>query len=380
MFNVWDSEELFFSGDEYFDRIMADIGQAKSYITIEMYIFNDDILGKKIAAQLIAAQARGVKVQIIVDGVGSLGFFDKLHGVLVKKGLSIKMYNPLPFLHPYYGEMTFLKRINTFWVRILRVNKRDHRKIITIDQQIMYCGSFNVTSEHTRYHNDKAWKDMGVRVEGPYVRFVVLNFKRMWKLRDYYRYKKKLKGSVNLNWKISPFRLNQTIIMKRYIYHDLLKRLDKASDKVWLTTPYFIPRRKLIRSLGKAAERGVDVRILISEKTDVKFFKWLQYFYFSYLIKKGVKVYQYTDSVLHAKNFIIDEFITIGSTNLNHRSFLHDLEVDLAIQDEDNKKKLIENFLNIVNSQSAVTLERLKARPLWDIILSRIFFLFKYWF
>ena len=145
-------------------------------------------------------------------------------------------------------------------------------------------------------------------------------------------------------------------------------------------TPYFIPKRRLIRALGNAAKRGVDVRILISQKTDVRFFLWLQYFYYHYLLSKGVKVYQYTESVLHAKNYIIDDYISIGSTNLNHRSFLHDLEVDLVVQDEDNKKKVGEHFLTSIHTQAEVTLDSLTQRPLWDKILSRLFFLFKYWF
>jgi cardiolipin synthase len=168
--------------------------------------------------------------------------------------------------------------------------------------------------------------------------------------------------------------------MKRYFYKNFLQRIKKAEKKIYLMTPYFIPKRRMIRALGKAAKRGVDVRILISLKTDVKFFKWLQYFYYAYLLKKGVKVYQYTDSVLHAKNYIIDDFMTIGSTNLNHRSFMHDLEVDLVIQDVDNRKKVEEHFIASSESQRAITLEGLKQRPLWDRILSRLFFTFKYWF
>src|SRR5690606_10515311 len=99
-----------------------------------------------------------------------------------------------------------------------------------------------------------------------------------------------------------------------------------------------------------------------------------------YLLKKGVKVYQYSDSVLHAKNFIIDDCMTIGSSNLNHRSFLHDLEVDLVLQDEDNKKAVEAHFHETANEQNAITIESLKNLPLWDRILSRLLFLFKYWF
>lgn len=380
MSQFWKTEDIFYDGDEYFDSLIKDIDQAQHYITVEIYIFNDDLLGKKITTHLINAHQRGVKVQIIVDGIGSYGFFDKLHGIFQKKGIMVKMYNPLPFYHPYYGKLSFIRKMQVFGARLWRLNRRNHRKIITIDHTIMYTGSFNFTAEHTRYHLEKPWKDMGVRVTGEHVKFAVLNFKKIWKLRDFYRYKKQLKGAVNLNWRQSPLRLNNTLFMKRYYYKNFLQKIQKAEKRIWLMTPYFIPKRRLIRTLGKAAKKGVDVRVIISLKTDVQFFRWLQYFYYAYLLKKGVKVYQYTDAVLHAKSYIIDDYITIGSTNLNHRSFIHDLEVDLAIQDEDNKRTIEEHYLTSTLTQKVITLEGLKHRPLWDRVLSRLFFLFKYWF
>ncbi len=380
MSDFWKNEHIFYSGDEYYDRLIKDIDQAKHYITVEIYIFNDDILGKKLTFHLINAYLRGVKVQIIIDGVGSYDFFSKLYGIFLKKGIAVKMFNPLPFYHPYEGKLSFIRKLQVFGTRLLSLNRRNHRKIITIDHLIMYTGSFNITAEHTRYHLEKAWKDMGVRVTGEHVKFAVLNFKKNWSLKDYFRYKKQVEGEVNLNWRFSPLRLNNTLFMKRYYYKNFLQRIKKAESKIWLMTPYFIPKRRLIRALGNAAKRGVDVRLLLSQKTDVPFFKWLQYFYYSYLLKKGVKVYQYSDAILHAKSYIIDDFITIGSTNLNHRSFIHDLEVDLAIQDDKNKKQIEEHFLVSTLTQKAITLESLTQRTLWDRILSRIFFIFKYWF
>lgn len=377
---IWDSEEIFLDGDEYYDRLIMDIDRAESYITVEMYMFNDDMLGKKITAHLISAKNRGVKVQIIVDGVGSYGFFDKLHGIFQKKGILVKIYNPLPFYHPYHGNLTFIKKIQIFSIRLWRLNKRNHRKIITIDQKIIYSGSFNVTAEHTKYHTERPWKDMGVRVSGENVKFAVLNFKRTWKIRDFFRYKKQLKGSFPFNWRNAPLRLNHTLFMKRYFYKDFIRKIQKSQNRIWLMTPYFIPKRRLIRALGKAAKRGVDVRLLISSRTDVNLFKWLQYFYYAYLIKKGVKIYLYTESVLHAKNYIIDDWMTIGSTNLNHRSFLHDLEVDLVIQEKNNLVMIEEHFLHAIQKQKIISDEGLKQRPFWDRVLSRLFFLFKYWF
>jgi len=329
MLTYWDTEKVYFDGDQYFEQLLADIDLAKQYITIEMYMFNDDKLGRKVAEHLVSARARGVKVQMIVDGVGSSNFSEGLLAYFLLHKIVVKIYNPLPFFHPLYGKHSFFHKLRIFRVRLWRINKRNHRKIITIDNNIMYTGSFNITAEHTSLYNGKPWKDVGARVTGNHVKFTILNFKRLWKLRDYYRFKKQNKAP-QLNWRQAPLRLNQTLYMRRFFQKDFMRQLDLAQSKIWVATPYFIPAGKLIRKLGKAAKRGVDVRILISRDTDVVIFKTLQYFYYGYLLKKGVKIYHYTQSVLHEKNYIIDEWITIGSTNLNHRSFLHDLEVDTS--------------------------------------------------
>ncbi len=380
MQKYWDSEEVFLDGDHYFDQLSADIQNATDCITIEMYIFNNDTLGNRIAAQLIEAHQRGVKVQIVVDGVGSYLFFEKLYGIFSKQGINVKMFNPLPFYHPYYGNLTIWKKINILILRLWKLNRRNHRKIITIDQNIMFLGSYNFTSEHTKLFHDKKWKDMGVRVTGEQVKFAVLNFKKIWKLRDYYRYKKQVKHITDQNWRSSPLRVNNSLIMKSHYYKELLRRIHRSKERIWLITPYFIPKRRFIRYLCKAAERGVDVRLLISSKTDVPMFQTLQFFYFPYLLKNGVKIFLYSDTILHAKNFIIDEWITVGSSNLNHRSFLHDLEVDLVIQDEKNIDVIKHNFVETTTEERLVTQESLKQRPLWDQFLSRLFFIFKYWF
>ncbi len=145
-------------------------------------------------------------------------------------------------------------------------------------------------------------------------------------------------------------------------------------------TPYFIPKRNLIRMLGKAAKRGVDVRILISSKTDVKLFQALQFFYYPYLARKGVKIFHYVETVLHAKTFIIDDWMTIGTSNLNHRSILHDLEIDVAIQLQRNKDLILADFIQSTPSQHEITNEHLKLRTVFDKFLARLFFIFKYWF
>lgn len=376
----WESEKVFFSGDEYFQDLLTDISEAKSTITVEVYIFNDDELGHKIVEQLIVAHQRGVKVQVIVDGVGSYQFYSGLYRHFSEAQVPVKLFNPLPFLHPFYGKLSFFRKFQIFAARATRLNQRNHRKIITIDEKILYTGSFNFTAEHTSLYSNKAWKDMGVRVTGPGVRYGVLNFKRNWKFRDYLKYKRHMKSVLKVNWKQFPLQLNHTLFMKRNFHENFLRRINKAEKRVWFTSPYFIPKRRVIKVLCRAAQRGVDVRLLLSKKSDVALFHSLQFFYYPYLIKSGVKVYHYAETVLHAKNYIIDDWMTIGSTNLNHRSLLHDLEVDMVIQNDANKELIIEHFLGCAREECRTTLEELKALPLRKRFLANLFFIFRYWF
>lgn len=381
MEEFWQTEDIFFEGDLYFASLLADISRAQQSISMEVYMFSEDRLGHKIQEALIAARERGIHIQIIIDGIGSHNLSRDFLEKFYQAGIRIKVYNPLPFFHPLYGNLKWHKKFAITNKRALRINKRNHRKIFIIDESILYTGSFNISSTHTSDHFELAWKDLGVRVTGDDVKFATLNFKKNWKLRDFYRYKKLLrKKKIHFQWKHFPLRLNQNLLMRNFFYIDLVGRLKKAQDRIWLITPYFIPKRRIIKLLARAAQRGVDVTIIISDKSDVALFQTLQYFYYGYLLKKGVKIYHYTNTVLHAKNFIIDDWMTIGSSNLNHRSFIHDLEVDLLITKEGNKELIVKHFEESLLTADRVTQEVLDQRPWYDKLLGRILFTFKYWF
>ena len=380
MAQYWETEKLYLDGDLYFSDLLSDIRNAQSYITVEMYIFNYDLIGQKIVEALIEASKREVKIQIVLDGVGTYQYFSQLHPRFSENKIAVKVFHPLPFYHPLYGKLILTKKIRAILARLWRINQRDHRKIITIDEKIMFTGSFNFTQEHTSLSHETKWKDVGLRVTGPNVKLAILYFKKIWQLRDFFKYRRLVKQPKLRDLKHIPLRLNHSLLIRRIYQKNIQSRMQKAKEKIWLVTPYFVPTRKFIMTLAKAAERGVDVRILISSKSDVKIFQTLQLFYYPYLIKNNVKIYHYQETILHAKIFIADEWITVGSSNLNHRSLLHDLEVDLVIQDKSNKEMIITDFQKSTPNDHLITQEDLKKRSVFDKILSRLFFLFKYWF
>ncbi len=375
----WETEKLFFEGDDYFGSLLSDMDSATESITMEMYIFEQDQVGELFADKLKHAAKRGIKVQLIVDGVGSYHFFDKFYGELLESGVEVRMYNPLPFYHPTFEDLSLWQKIRLLGVRLWHINKRNHRKITIIDEKILYTGSYNITSDHSARFNKNSWLDAGVRLTGDAVKFAVMYFKRTWKMKEYRTYRKQLKKQYKLNWKRMPLRLNTSIRMRMFMARDLKKRIKTSTSRVWITTPYFIPTRSFIKELARASRRGVDVRLLISAKTDVKIFNFLQYFYYPYLLKNKVKIFRYTARVLHAKNYIIDDWMILGTTNLNHRSLIHDLEVDTVIGNHDNKLMMAKHFTDECASVSVLTLEDLKKENIFTRFITTIIFIFRYW-
>ncbi len=232
MQDFWDQEKIFFDGDLFFEDVLTEIDRAQELITIEMYLFRYDQLGSKIAERLIQAHRRGVKVQILVDGIGSYDFFLKLHGIFSEEGIKVKLYNPIPFFHPLLGILGVKRRLQVLKTRIWRLNSRNHRKIITIDSRIMFTGSFNITSLHTRFSETGQWKDIGAKVIGENVQYALLHFKKIWKLRDYYRFKKQVRHLLKTKWNGIPIRLNHNLFLKRFLYLELIKRGRPPEEKL----------------------------------------------------------------------------------------------------------------------------------------------------
>ena len=128
--------------------------------------------------------------------------------------------------------------------------------------------------------------------------------------------------------------------MRRFLYKGMLRKISQADHRVYITTAYFLPKRSVLKALIKAAERGVDVKILLPGKTDVPFVKWAAFFLVQFLLQKKIPIFEYQKSILHAKTMIIDDEVYVGSFNLNYRSLFHDLEVLVRLDDRNSLNEM----------------------------------------
>ncbi|MEK2645893.1 phospholipase D-like domain-containing protein [Bdellovibrio sp. BCCA] len=361
----WSQIRIFHSGDEYFHSLVEDIRKAQRSITIESYIFAIDKLTQTILEELTRARERGCTIKIVVDGFGSYYYIPQLDRMCEERGIEFRVFHPFPY-PLLWARRLFAKYSLNASLIMKRMNRRTHRKITIIDEKRAYLGSLNFTQDHCEsLVGEKAWRDTGVYIEGEDLSRLVLAFQISY-LRTY------VKGLLSWvsRWRLrkdthdSLLRLNTTQRMRRQLYRDLLRRISGAQSRLYITTAYFLPRRSLLLALLKAARRGVDVKILIPGKSDVPAVKWAAFNIVRFLLQKRISIYEYQKTILHAKTMIIDNDVFIGSFNLNHRSVLHDLEVEVVLRDEASLTNMLQQWsVDIKNSK--LVAEKDLAAPSW---------------
>lgn len=355
----WDSERIFFNGEAYFRAIKQDIQSAAASIDLEVYIYETDEAGMALAKLLMRAARRGARVRVLVDGIGSAHTAEQLTALFRHSGVQFRVY------HPVFGQGLF------HFLRTL--NRRNHRKTWIFDSRAVYAGSMNVAANN--------WKDYGVRVEGRGVALFENAFQKAWAGKR--KLKNLLKGGghfkIAFGQKEALARLNDTLLKRRLGHRYLLKSVRDARQRVWLANAYFVPNLSLVRALCKAARAGVDVRLIVPKDADVFFMPWLSSTYYLGLIRAGVKIYEYLPAMFHAKAVIIDAAAALGSSNLNYRSLMHDLEADVRITHAHTLQLLEEELESDFGKSQLVTVETLAKAPWYRAVAAKIFRLLKYW-
>lgn len=374
----WNDVKFYFSGDGYFASVLESIRQAATEVRVEMYMFNFDELGEKVLQSLKEARERGVKVYLLVDGIGTVSFLNEVQDFCKKHHIHFKIYHPLPFRIDFLSRFSIKaltwKSIRHFFLLFRKMNNRDHRKIFLIDQQVAYLGSQNVNKCHSEsLAKDEPWRDTGVRLEGPPVATLVDTSKFAWEKAKSKRLIHSWRNSFNV-LRLSARRKHRLARIR-----ELISSFDAAKERIWITTAYFVPNRKILRSLEQAARRGVDVALCLPAQTDVPFMKWTAWLLYDRLITAGVKIYEYQNRVLHAKSMIVDDWGTVGSYNFNHRSLIHDLEVEAVIDKPQWLKSLEQQWIKDISNSKKVDQRDKGHSNIFLKGIANIFYFFRYW-
>lgn len=372
------TETVFLRGDEYFAALLADVAAAKHAIDLETYIFANDKLGLMLIDALSVASQRGVKVRILVDGAGTSGWSLDVARKLASTSIEIRFYHP--FLWRFWQwrhtitRLPFLKKTLYF---LTQANKRNHRKVCHIDHQILYIGSANISQCHlSEAQGGEGWRDTVVRLTKFEKKEWQEAFHAAWNHVTIQERFHHIFEPVNLN---ADIRLNYTRHRRRMLYKNLVRRIAKCRHRVWITNAYFVPDNFLLRKLIERANLGVDVRVILPQKTDVMFLSWASSAFYQRLLKAGVRIFEYLPSMLHAKTLILDDWFLIGSSNLNHRSLLHDLEVDVVIHEAENRHKIEMQFMADISDSRELDLTSWNKRNWFQKLAGRMILYLKYW-
>ena len=373
---IGNKAELLIDGPATYASMIQAIENAKDHINIEIFSFEDDDVGRHFADLLINKQRNGVQVNIIYDSYGSVNtpkaFFERMEEI----GINVLEYNPI---NPLLSSKEW------------NINRRDHRKLLIVDGNISFVGGINISSVYSSgsfgrkpksRKKDQPWRDTHLRLTGPVVGEFQKLFMSTWfeqkgnslKSRNYYPHFTEVGDEI--------VRASSSTPGKSYSpFHSiLLSAIHSAKSKVFLTNAYFIPDSYLRDALKNAAQRGVDVRLLLPEKTDSIMVFYASRSYYKELLNAGVKIYTRQDALLHAKTALIDGvWSTIGSTNLDWRSLYNNHELNAIILGKDFGAELNSLFQKDLEASKLITPEEWNERSLGERFKEKMASLWARW-
>ncbi len=315
---------IFTEGDDLYEDMITVICRAASSILLECYIFEADEVGKRFINALIERAGAGVNVRLHLDAFGSLylGRSDEIER-LKQAGVELKWFNPWR------------------WYAPLKFNRRNHRKLLVVDDHTAWLGGFNIHRENSKEaFGDGRWRDTQVRIDGPLAHQAKIYFDRLWQGRRRW-------APVSGVYAESALVSNHNWFQRHQLRRLLALKFHKAQHRIWLCTPYFMPDRFLQRRMVKAARRGIDVRLLLPYKTDRPMTQWAARAAYTSLMAAGIRIFEYQPRILHAKIMIIDDdWCSVGTTNLDYRSFFTNYEINLVSSRRDLVDRLQQDFRN----------------------------------
>ncbi len=354
------------SGKDYFDTLEEIINQAQETIHFHTYIFDEDATGRLVAEKLLKAAKRGVKVYLLVDAYASGKLSEKFTDELNKYGIEIRRFSPLHF-----------------WK--LESGRRLHHKITVVDKKYALIGGINIANKYKGV-SEKEWLDYAVLLQGNIVWDAYLLCFQLWNKKIY---KPRIKKTADVISHPSDVKaeLSQHDFFRRKmnISKSYTNAFKNAQDEIMMVTSYFLPGRKMLKTILNTADRGVKIILILGQQSDVPIAQKASYFLYRKLLEHGVEIYEYKPSVVHAKVMTVDEkWSTVGSYNLNFISEYNSIELNVNVSDRKFAKKikqelisLIENDCDKINKESYLASQTILTRIRHQINYSIVRILFR---
>lgn len=314
---------LLVDGAAKYTALLDDIARAEHHVHLEYYIYEPDRTGTALRDALVERARAGVRVRLLLDAVGAARVKAKFLAPLVEAGGEVAWFHPM--------------RFGRIWKRPW-TNLRTHRKIVIIDGRIGFTGGMNITDEQDERLRADAYRDLHLRLVGKSVRVLQLVFAEDWAYatgrRDF------LAEVERQTPPVDPGPIRTQVVTSgpdsswEPIHRAHVSAIHGAKQRVWMTTPYFVPGEAAMMALSSAALAGLDVRLLVPEMSDSKLVTYAARSYFGPLLLAGVKIYEYRSRMLHSKSLLVDDTVAmIGSANFDHRSFRLNFEVSVLFDD-----------------------------------------------
>jgi cardiolipin synthase A/B len=357
--NTRNRVEILTNGAAFYPAMLEAIRRAEETINLECYIFRKGEIATRFVEALSERARAGVKVTIVFDAIGTLGSFHWAATPLRAAGCSVQPY----------------QRVR--WYALARLNNRTHRELLVVDGRVAFAGGAGVADwwlKPTR--RKRVWRDTMARFEGPIVSHIQGVFAENWLetcgeiLTSELTYRPCAVTGTSAAFAIKSSPADRATV-SRVLFQTLV---ESATERISISTPYFLPDKAFRRAFVRTARRGVEVTVVVpGPDTDQRWVRLASRRMYGELLKTGVRIYEYGGGMTHVKALLVDDlWSVIGTTNVDNRSFEHNDEVNIAIRDAAVTARLTSDFVCDRDGSTQITLEQWKHRPLWEKLVGTV--------